>query len=92
MTDNPPSERVLHQFMDNVEQLCDRVEELHSQHDRWQNKVQSCILQVEELEEENNDLAEQLQSLKLEFSDMAGQMETRLKRIKQQAEQLRQES
>lgn len=92
MTESPPSERVLHRFMNKVEKLCNHIERFRDEREQWQKKIESCILQVEELEEENEALNDQLQDLKLEFSEFAGRMETRLKTIKQQATQINTES
>jgi predicted nucleic acid-binding Zn-ribbon protein len=89
MTTDSPSERVLHRFMDRVETLCNEIESLQSEQAQWQNKVESYILRIEELEEENESLNDRLQSLKLDFSEFAGRMENRLKRIKQEAQALR---
>lgn len=88
MSSTSPEEKRLSRFLDQVERLCDEIEQLRNTHNEWKKKAKSYILDIEELEEENERLDETVQTLKIELSDFAGQLEERFKAIRDEARKL----
>ena len=85
---NSQVNELLTAFLDKVESLAHRHESLKEKHKSLKQKANKLHERVQELEDENRSLKDQLDNQRLEFSELAGTLENRLNRIKEEASDL----
>lgn len=79
---------LLASFLDKVETLAHRHEALREKHETLKQKAHELNDRVEELEDRNRSLQDELDNQRLEFSELAGTLENRLNRMKDEAAEL----
>lgn len=87
MSDSQVNE-LLASFFEKVEALAHRHEALLENHKTLKKKAKKLNERVQELEDENRSLKDELDNQRLEFSELAGTLENRLNRIKEEASDL----
>lgn len=85
---NSQVNELLATFLDKVEALAHRHEALRDKHQTLKKKANKLHERVQELEDENRSLKDELDNQRLEFSELAGTLENRLNRIKEEASDL----
>lgn len=76
------------EFLETVEQFLERAKKYRREQREWKERMESYLLELEECEDDKKALRNDLQQLKLQFSDFAGQMERRFKNIREASQSL----
>ncbi len=81
-------DQLLSHFLDKVETLVHRYESLRKEKTEWKNKAEALQETLEAIRKKNDRLESELDQQRLEFSELAGSLENRLNRIKEEASRL----
>lgn len=79
------TERLLNGFIDGVRTLLDRFRSLRSRVNSLEDKLRDLEEKNQDLERRNQQLKEDLDDQRLRFSELAGELEMKFDRIKDEA-------
>ncbi|MFB6356321.1 MAG: hypothetical protein ABEJ65_07385 [bacterium] len=81
-------EQEINSLLDDVEQLVEHTRELETELKKWKKKAESSIIERDQLKRENEQLEQTLQQQRLNFSEVMGKVENKLKAIREEAQNL----
>jgi predicted nucleic acid-binding Zn-ribbon protein len=85
---NSDVDQLLSNFLDGVETLLHRYESLREEKNQMKERIDELQETIDTLKEKNQRLESKIDSQRLEFSELAGSLESRLNRIKEEASEL----